>query len=89
MGVLTFFAIGSSSWQFDGYLDIRGAEGTASSNMNFNPQLKLEIGQLFNTQMRLYTGIEYYRWNDKYGIEGINERALSLLFQVTFSKSNE
>ncbi len=42
------FATGPLQWQLDGYLDLRGAEGAAASDLNFNPQLKLDIGHFFD-----------------------------------------
>jgi len=79
------FNTGPLQWYFNGYMDLRAAEGSAVSDLNVNPQLKLDLGQAFGAPNRFFAGVEYYHWNNKYGIEGVNERVLSPLLQVRMS----
>jgi nucleoside-specific outer membrane channel protein Tsx len=78
------FTTGPLHWQFDGYMDLRGAEGSATGDLNFNPQLKLDLGAPFGNAGHFFAGVEYYHWNNKFGIEGVNERVVSPLLQVQF-----
>ena len=75
------FELGSSSWLFEGYLDLRGGEGPASSDQFFNSQLKLDFGSWFGVTERFYAGVEVYYWNDKFGVPGVNERVVAPLVQ--------
>jgi len=79
------FATGPLRWQFDGYLDVRGAEGDAASDWNLNPQLKVDVGAAFGLPGHVFAGVEYYHWHNKFGIEGVDERVLSPLLQCRFS----
>lgn len=79
------FKTGPIHWVFDGYTDIRGSEGNVKSDVNFNPQIKIDLGRFFDLPEHIYAGIEYYHWDNKFGIEGINERVVSPLLQVRFS----
>jgi len=79
------FSLGKFDFLFDGYLDTRGEEGFARRDFNFNPQLKLDWGKFLGWPGHLYSGIEYYYWNNKFGIEGVNERNISALIQMRFS----
>ena len=84
--VWTFpFSIRNLDFVFDGYTDIRGDEGLAESDLNFNPQLKLDLGKLLGYPQILYGGIEYNHWNNKFGIDGVNERNVSGLLKLQFS----
>jgi nucleoside-specific outer membrane channel protein Tsx len=78
------FTTGALHWLWDGYLDIRGAEAGAAADQNFNPQLKLDLGRLFGVPDHFYAGVEYYHWNNKYGIQGLQERVLAPLVQARF-----
>ncbi|QYZ66281.1 MAG: ion channel protein Tsx [Gammaproteobacteria bacterium (ex Lamellibrachia satsuma)] len=79
------FELGSIGFLFDGYTDIRGSEGGVAPDLNFNPQLKLDAGRLFGYGEMIYAGFEYYHWNNKFGIDGVNERLLSPIVQVRIS----
>ena len=70
---------------FDGFTDIRGREDGIEEAFNSNPQLKLDIGKFVGYPSIFYAGIEYYHWNNKYGIRGIKERVFSPLVQARYS----
>jgi len=42
------FETGPIHWMFDGYIDVRSQEGNAKADVNFNPQLKIDLGRFFN-----------------------------------------
>ncbi len=79
------FELDPLGFLFDGYTDIRGSEGEAGPDLNFNPQLKLDVGRLFGYEEMIYAGFEYYHWNNKFGIDGVNERLLSPIVQARIS----
>ena len=79
------FSISEFDFQFDGYMDVRGDEGRSKADVNFNPQLKVDIGKIFGVQKLLYAGIEYSHWDNKFGIKGVDERNVSGLIQAKFS----
>ena len=80
------FSLGEFDFMFDGYTDVRGSEGTSEADVNFNPQFKLDIGKFIGFSNHLYGGIEYSYWNNKFGINDVDERNVSGLvkLQATF-----
>lgn len=79
------FSLGTTDWVFDGYADIRGDEGPARGDINFNPQLKLDLGKYMGLPRSIYAGIEYYNWHNKFGIKGVHEHLVTPLIQGRFS----
>jgi len=43
------------------------------------------MGKFWGYPKVLYGGIEYSYWNDKFGIDGVDERNVSALIQMKFS----
>ena len=84
------FNLGSESFLYDGFIDWASASADAHPSMNFTSQLKWDIGARTGKPKKLYAGIEYVHWNDKFGIEdgtfGIdsNERNINLLLKYHF-----
>jgi len=79
------FNVNGVDFVLDGYTDIRGAEGLNKGDLNFNPQLKVDVGKLWGYPKVLYGGIEYSYWNNKFGIDDVNERNVSALIQMKFT----
>ena len=79
------FKTGSLDWLLDGYIDSRGGEANRVTDFNFNPQLKLDVGKFIDLPGKVYAGIEYYHWNNKFGLDGVDERVVSPLLQARFS----
>ncbi len=69
--------VGKSDILFDGYIDwvVNDAGSKArgnylAKNFHFNPQVKYDLGKALDHEAgRLYVGIEYDYWSNKYGIE--------------------
>ncbi|MEH6651342.1 MAG: outer membrane protein OmpK [Motiliproteus sp.] len=78
------FNIGSSEFLIDGFLDWSSSAEDHASEMNFTPQIKWNVGKLMNTKAPLYLGVEYSHWNNKFGVDGVNERNVSLLATWVF-----
>nr|WP_010133692.1 outer membrane protein OmpK [Microbulbifer agarilyticus] len=84
------FTVGSESFLYDGFIDWASASRDVHASMNFTSQLKWDIGARSGNPKKLYAGVEYVHWNDKFGIKdgtfGIdsNERNINLLLKYHF-----
>lgn len=67
------FTVGSLKMTFDGFLDYAGHEGNTVANLLTQPQLLVDIGNMWGAPNTLYAGIEYQYWKNKYGVDGVNE----------------
>jgi nucleoside-specific outer membrane channel protein Tsx len=64
--------IGESEIIIDGYIDyvFASEDSRYEENIHINPQIKYNLGKLlWNETQRLYVGIEYDYWSNKYGIK--------------------
>ncbi len=70
------FEAGGAKFETRGYADFAGEEDTAEANQQIVPQLLLDAGNLAGLQdNKLFLGIEWHYWHNKYGIEGITQSA--------------
>ncbi|MGL1956113.1 MAG: nucleoside-binding protein [Colwellia sp.] len=74
---------------YDGFMDYAtGVDNTAygdtETQMNFTSQLKYNIASMLNLETKLYVGIEYAYWNNKFGIKDVDERNVNLLVKYHF-----
>ncbi|WP_448211322.1 nucleoside-binding protein [Colwellia sp. MEBiC06753] len=69
---------------FDGFVDHVPSTDDSATTTNFTSQLKYDIGQVLGLDTKLYVGLEYAYWNNKFGINGIDERNGSLLVKYHF-----
>ncbi len=83
---------------YDGFIDIatgvkqtdqNGFETKSSTQMNFTSQLKYDIAPHLDYDNKLFVGIEYVFWNNKFGIKDspefrTDERNVNLLLKVHF-----
>lgn len=61
-------------WSLEGFADFVGAKGgSAAATILAQPQLRLDVGDLWQQSRHLYLGIEYQYWHNKYGIEGLED----------------
>jgi len=66
------FPVGSSEIVFDGFLDwvFATEDSNYEPNLHFSPQLKYNLGKLlWGEDSKLYVGVEYRYWSNKYGIK--------------------
>ncbi|WP_261841886.1 outer membrane protein OmpK [Aliamphritea ceti] len=80
------FEIGNAEFLYDGFIDLTSSEDEANhaTEMNFTSQLKWNVGKAMGTKKPVYVGVEYAYWNNKFGVEGVDERSPSLLLKVHF-----
>ncbi|WP_286234920.1 outer membrane protein OmpK [Thalassotalea sediminis] len=69
---------------YDGFLDYVTATDDANAQMNFTSQLKYDLAPALNIKSKLYVGIEYVHWDNKFGIKGVDERNVNLLLKYHF-----
>ncbi|HZX81354.1 MAG TPA: outer membrane protein OmpK [Lysobacter sp.] len=87
--------LGRSDLVIDGYIDwIPVNRGGRHANLHVSPQIKYDLGKaLGGPAQRVYAGIEYDYWSDKYGIDddgplgrdvlgGTDQNTFSLLLKV-------
>lgn len=63
------FTVGNANFEFTGFVDIAGEEGTAKANVLAQPQLLLDLGHFWGNSKSLYAGVEWQYWNKKYGVD--------------------
>ncbi|HEU5280367.1 MAG TPA: hypothetical protein VFU82_00040 [Gammaproteobacteria bacterium] len=69
------FDIGSASFRFDGFVDYIGSHGQCSHQIVSQPTLKLDLGNFRGRPNRLFAGVEWSYWRNKFGISGLNQTA--------------
>jgi nucleoside-specific outer membrane channel protein Tsx len=73
----------------DGYLDWVFSGDEIKNFFHFNPQIKLDMKKILNSDKQWYLGLEYDYWENKYGIENsadfdTNQNTASLLVKYHF-----
>ncbi|WAJ69826.1 DUF5020 family protein [Catenovulum adriaticum] len=62
---------------FDGYLDWSSARSDHKSDFHFNPQLLVNISPMVGlTNSKLEVGFEYSYWNNKYGLDILEDESV-------------
>ncbi len=79
------FSIGTLNFTFDGYFDYADYE-EGEKNFFTQPQLLLDVGDALNITEpgKIYAGVEYRYWNNKFGIEGVNESVPQAMIKWAF-----
>lgn len=68
------FTLAGTRWSLEGFIDFIGPKGpTYAGNTLAQPQIRLDVGDFFGASDRVFIGIEYQYWHNKYGIKGLNE----------------
>ena len=78
------FNLGKTNWEFRGFLDYAGAEGNGKSNVLAQPQLLVNLGSIFKQRGKVWFGAEYQYWNNKYGIDGVDEKVMQVMGRWDF-----
>ncbi len=63
------FKMAEQDFTYDGFIDWFNSTDDQSSSMNFTSQLKWSMGKALGLSNKLYLGVEYVYWLNKYGIE--------------------
>ena len=92
------FAVAGQNFMFDGFWDWATAtgknDGNKAATSNITSQLKWDASQVFGTSNKIYVGIEYANWinkfqiedgaNGPFGVNDSNENVVSALVKVHF-----
>ena len=78
------FSLGPVGFQFDGFADFIGSHANCEAMIVSQPQLKLDLSGLWDDAGRLYVGVEFAYWHNKYGISGLEDKVLQPLLVFTF-----
>lgn len=84
------FMLGSTHWEFTGFFNWAGVEGTpgtsAYSHNNFHaqPQLLLDVGRFAGRPDKVYAGVEWLYWRNKFGIPGLTESVVQAAIKLKF-----
>lgn len=82
------FKLGSLDFVYDGFADYESGTEEEHQTLNFTSQLKLDLGALWEMPKKLYLGVEYVHWTNKFGVEDgdfgldTNERNVNLLLKL-------
>jgi len=69
---------------YDGFMDYATSRDGGGTSMNLTSQLKYDVAPAFNLSSKLYVGIEYAFWQNKFGIKGVDENNVNLLIKYHF-----
>lgn len=79
------FSLGAVDGEFTGFIDIIGARGAGTVHQVLGqPQLRFDVGKPFGHKGRLYAGVEYQYWRNKFGNRGVDESHPQLLLAWKF-----
>jgi nucleoside-specific outer membrane channel protein Tsx len=84
------FNVSSEEFLVDGFLDWSNSTKDSAnkpgsrSELNWTSQWKWNVGKHISPDTRLYLGVEYSRWHNKYGIPGLNQNDVSALIKYHF-----
>ncbi len=84
------FSLGNTLWLYDGFVDWSGPADDHHESCNFTSQLKLDLGAFWGSKGKLYAGIEYVYWNNKFDVAdgkfglNTNERNVNALIKYHF-----
>ena len=83
------FSIGNRQFLLDGYSDWVLGLGDNAWSYHVNPQLKMDLGAAWKKPQKLFAGVEFDLWWNKYQIKSspsfdTNQAAISLLVKYHF-----
>jgi nucleoside-specific outer membrane channel protein Tsx len=75
---------GNTGLRLQGFVDVAGTEGLSRRNLVAYTRLWLDVGQFWAAPGHIEAGLEYIYWNNKFGLEGVEERVLQPALRWTF-----
>lgn len=73
------FTIGPTKWSFEGFADFIGDHGACEFQILTQPQIRLDVGNFIGKPDKLYVGIEYQYWKNKFGMKDLDDNFPQLL----------
>jgi len=79
------FRVGGLKFKFRGFLDWVSADGSGGESWVLTqPQIVVDVGDLFDYPDQLYAGIEFWYWHNKFGIDGLHEEVVQGMLVYSF-----
>lgn len=80
------FNIGNQKFSTQGFVDFIGDQGSGVDNqIVFSPQIRWDLGHAIGRPAgKIHLGIEYMHFNNKFGITGVDENAVSAFLGLRF-----
>lgn len=72
-------------WQFMGFADYSGAEGDVRSIFHISPMLLLDVGHNWGQDGKLFFGVEYEHWRNKFGVKDADEDNAQVMLKWVFN----
>lgn len=72
------FEIAGQNFLSEGFIDIAGAEGPGVANQLYVPRLLWDAGANAGNPGRLFLGVEWQYWENKFGVDGVTENVVQL-----------
>ncbi len=73
------FQLGGTKWSFEGFADFIGSHGECKAQILTQPQIRLDVGNFMGKPDKLFVGIEYQYWQNKFGIKDLKDNFPQLL----------
>jgi len=71
------------NFNIDGYVDYSTETDDSEANLHVNPQITYDLAPMLGKGFsKVKVGIEYSYWGNKYGIDGVDQNAVSALLKV-------
>jgi len=68
------FVIGAARLRVDGFVDVIGAHANCAAVVLTQPRLALDLSSLWKRPGRVFVGMDYLYWHNKYGIAGLTDK---------------
>ena len=69
---------------YDGFMDYTTSNDQKEASMNLTSQLKYNVAPHLGLTSKLFVGVEYVYWMNKFGIDGVDEKNVNLLVKYHF-----
>jgi nucleoside-specific outer membrane channel protein Tsx len=78
------FTLGSAHFTFNGFADFIGGHGDCVSQILSQPDLRLDISRFWNKPGRIFAGVQYAYWHNKYGVQDLQDNVIMPLLVWSF-----
>jgi nucleoside-specific outer membrane channel protein Tsx len=74
------FTVGGAPIGFEGFVDFIGSHAECKAMVLSQPKLKVDISALWHKPGKIFLGVEWDYWHNKYGIQGLHDNVWLPLF---------
>jgi len=76
------YGFSAGDFNIDGYVDYSFDNDSGEDQLHINPQLTYNVAPLLGAASKVKVGIEYSNWTNKFGQDGKDQNALSLILKA-------